>query len=252
MRRLVNKGHTAENVHKVIQALTPRLQVAGLSADALGRVCIEVLLEAVGLEGTPACELGGDIVEGNVFAVEIFVHVFADLDGLWGFGGVVVEVGNVGEAQVGQDHGVVVLALLVGAEAVFPFSVHVFVGATGEGSNETVLAELAPALENPFEIVGVVVDIVIGEKDGLGLVFDVGDQLLIETVVAGHSVADLDSVLGDVVGGRGLVEIVPDNDYFIEGRDILGCQSIEVILELLWSVVGLHSNPENGCQSKKK
>lgn len=237
---LVDEGLAAENIDKVVQALAASLQVAGLPANALGRVHVLVPVKPVGLQRSVSSQRRRDVVERNVLAVEVAIDVLPDLDGLGRIRRVVVEVGNVGEAQVGEHHGVLVLALLVGAKVVVPLAILALDGAAGESADQAELAKLAPGLEDPFEVIGLVVDVVVGEQDGLGLKLGIRDELLVQAVFRRHPVAHFDAVLRDIIGGRFLVQIVPDNDNLVQRGDVLGENGLQGALEFLWSVVGLH------------
>ena len=240
--RLVNEGHAAENVDEVVEALAASFQMALLTADTLRRVKVDVALLAIDLERAKASKLRGHVVESDILAVEVLINVVADSDRVGEvIRGVVVKEGNVGEAQVGQNHRVDVLTRLVGAESVLPLVV-LELGAARQSTDEPEAAELAPRLEDELEILGVVVDVVIGEKKGLGLVLGVGDELLVEAVGRRHPVVDLDTKFRLIVGGSRLVEVVPDDPNFEEGWDLLAQKSSEGAVELLRALVGLHDD----------
>ena len=85
--------------------------------------------------------------------------------------------------------------------------------ASSESAYHSVSAKFSPCLENEFEVVGVVVDVVVREQDGLGLVFGVRPEFFIETVALRLSVPDRNAILGNVILWGIVFEIVPDDDY---------------------------------------
>jgi hypothetical protein len=146
----------------------------------------------------------------------------------------------VGEGEVGDDE--VVLVDLTGTEPVAPFAVVTDVDAARHGASEAFASETAPCLEDPFEILGPIVDVVVGEEDGLGLDLGVGDELLVQGVDGGDAVSDGDTVGGDKVGGWLLVEVVPDDNDLVQRGDLFAENDGEGAVELVGAVIRLEDD----------
>lgn len=73
MRRIPQR-HVPHHVGKVIDARVPLPNVTLLSADAVLPSGVDGVLEAHDLQRAVARQHGHDVVEGNVFAVELFVN----------------------------------------------------------------------------------------------------------------------------------------------------------------------------------
>lgn len=208
-------------------------------ADALGRHLVDGPLETGDLEGALAGQHRGDEVEGNVLAVELGVDKGADLGHQEVVRRVVVQEGNASKRQTGQDHGVRVAVL---AKVILQLlGILVVRNAARKRTDQTVLV-LAPGLEDKVEVLGVVVDVVVGEQDGLCAKGRVGPELLVQAVAAGHAVADGDVVAGDEVGGRRGLEIVPDDDDLFQRGDLCAEDEVEGFVEVARSLVGLNGD----------
>lgn len=243
MGRLINQGHAAKHVGKVGNAAVSGLEVTGLGADGLLGDVVDVVLVAVDQKRAIAGEEGGHKVHGNVFAVESVVDVLSDLDHGGFVGRVVLHEGDVSKGEVGENHGVdVLLVLVVVAKAVAPCSPLVGRGTTSEGSRHATPAKLAPCLVDKFEILGVVVDVVVGQEHSLGGEIGVGPQLLVEAVALRATEADRHAIVALVVGRGFRFEVVPDDDNFEERGDFFLEENVEGVVEFLWSLVGLHGD----------
>lgn len=239
---LVNQRHVAKDLHEVVQTLAASLHMSGFPADAETRIHVVVSLVAVGFKRSESSQLRCHVVERNVLAVEVLVDIVADLNRLECIGGVVVEVGNVREAQVRQDHRVMVLTRTVRAKGVLVFALLVLIRAARQSADQAKLSKVAPRLEHPFQIIGRIVDIVVGQEDGLGLVVWVWNEFLVETVHLRHPVPHFDTEIRDVVWRRGLLKVVPNDDDLMQRWDLLGGNRRQGALELIRPLVGLHGD----------
>lgn len=238
----VAEGNVAEHVGVVVDALVASREMVRVRADALGRHLVDRPLETGYLEGTLAGQHRGDEVEGNVLAVELGVDKGADLGHEEVVRRVVVKKGDAGKGETRQDHGIRVAVL---AKVVLELLGVLIIGdAARKGADEAVLV-LAPGLEDKVEVLGVVVDVVVGEQDGLGAEGRVGPELLVEAVAAGHAVADRDVVAGDEVGGCRGLEIVPDDDDLFQRGDLGAQDEVEGCVEVGGSLVGLNGDAES-------
>ena len=97
-----------------------------------------------------------------------------------------------------------------------------------------------PLLESVFQITGgVVVPIIVREENALCSVERIGEELLVQAVLLGTAVAHEDAVLAHVVWGRCLVDLVPDDDDFVEGGDFVFGEVKKGFVELGGALVGL-------------
>lgn len=219
MLRRVQQRHMPKPLSKGVNTVVPRVQMARLGADALRRRRVDGRLEARDLQRAGAGQHRGDVVERNVLAVELVVDVPPQPAHQRILGRVVLHERDVHKRQAREDEGIR-LGLLA-AKVVLPRAVALLHDAPCKGTRDAVLPLTTPGLEHKVEVRGLVVDVVVGEQDGLGLVGRVGPELLVEAVGAREAVADVDAVGGGVVGRGRVLEVVPDDDDLVEGGDVI-------------------------------
>lgn len=248
MSRLIDQRHAAKHLCQVVQALAASLEVAGLLADALSRLVVDILVAALDQEGSGSGEIRYDIVEGNVLAIEVVVDIITNLlhDGV--VGRVVVEEGHVGEAQVCDDHGVDILVAVLGAEAVAPVALGVWGCTARKSSRQSMPTKLAPRLKGKLEVLRLIVYIVVRKQHGLGLEVRIRQELHVEAVALRHPVAHGHARLGLEVAGGLLLEVVPDDDNFVQRGNLLGQDNAKRLVELLGPLISLHRDSKNNEQ----
>lgn len=240
MSRLIDQRHAAKHLCQVVQALASGLEVARLLADALSRLIVDILVATLDQERSGAGEVRRDIVEGNVLAIEVLVDIITDFLHDRVVGRVVVEEGHVGEAQVCDDHGVDILIAVLGAEAVAPVALGVWGCTTRQSSRQSMLTKLAPRLKGKLEVLRLIVYIVVRKQHGLGLEVRIRQELHVEAVALRHPVTHGHARLGLEVAGGLLLEVVPDDDNFVERGNLLGQDNAKRLVELLGPLISLH------------
>ena len=97
-----------------------------------------------------------------------------------------------------------------------------------------------PLLKSVLQITGgVVIPVIVREEDALCSVEGIGEELLVQAVLLGTTIAHENAVFAHVVWGWCLVDFVPDDDDFVEGGDFVFGEVEEGFVELSGALVGL-------------
>lgn len=113
------------------------------------------------------------------------------------------------EYKASHDDGVGALCEING-----PVSVLDEVGAS-KGADHAILI-LAPGLERELHVLGVIVDVVVVQKNGLGAIFWIRPELLIHAVLCRLVIDDSDAMLRRKIFRHRCLVIIPDDMQFQE------------------------------------
>lgn len=216
MRRIPQR-HVPHHVGKVVDARVPLPNVSLLGADAVLPTGVDGVLEAHDLQWAVARQHGHDVVESNIFAVELFVNQISNVGHQRVVRRVIVEERDMCKGQTREDHRVSVPA---SGKAVLVLTILADGVRTRECSHDAILGVLLPVVEDEAHIIRLIVAVVVGQEDGLGADFRIGPELHVQTVARRHSEPHPDIVIRDEVGWRCRVDFVPDDDDFVERWDL--------------------------------
>lgn len=121
-------------------------------------------IAALDPDGRTAGEALGNVVEGEVFAVEVVVDVVSKLHHEAVVGRVVIQESNVNKRQTGQDH--VVIPILSRQDVVHPALV-IQARCARPCADQAISSRVAPGIERKVQIFAGVVCVVVAEEDCL-------------------------------------------------------------------------------------
>ena len=231
--------HVPKHIHKLLHTSTSSSNMSRLGTNPTFGVLMIQLVLAKDQQWSFTRQHTRDKVQRNVFAVKAIVNQLANTGHDIIFRVIILQIGNMRKGKTSENHAITILPLAV--KVIHRrFSDFIHSPASSKSTCETMHTRATPLLESIFQIAsGVVVPVIVREEDALCSVEGIGEEFLVQAVLLGAAVAHEDAVLAHVVWGWCLVNLVPDDDDFVEGGDFVFGEVKEGFVELGGALVGL-------------